>query len=88
MSPAWQGDFSKEQHTALVDRLGNLTLLTEPMNKDVSNGGFLSKRAKYVGSKYAMTRKIAEDYEKWTPHEIEVRAEELIEWAIGRWPEE
>ena len=88
MSSTWQVDFSPVEHKNWVNRIGNLTLLTEPMNKDVSNGGYVKKREKYEGSKYAMTRKIATENVSWTSDEISTRAEQLIEWAILRWPEE
>jgi hypothetical protein len=88
MSAIWQRDFSSDQHKTLVNKLGNLTLLTEPMNKEVSNGGFVKKREKYIDSKYAMTRKIARECNFWTPTEISNRAEEIINWAVSRWVEE
>jgi hypothetical protein len=88
MSVTWQRDFSGDQHKAWVNKLGNLTLLTEPMNREVSNGGFVRKREKYQGSRYEMTRKIARECTNWTSTEISNRAEELITWAISRWAEE
>jgi hypothetical protein len=88
MSTAWHADFTSDQHRQFLNRLGNLTLLTEPMNKDVSNGGYSKKRETYNGSKYAMTRKIAAENSAWTPIEIANRAEELIAWAVERWSEE
>lgn len=88
MSAIWQKDFSGDQHKTLVNKLGNLTLLTEPMNKEVSNGGFVKKREKYTDSKYAMTRKIARECNFWTPTEISNRADEIIDWAVSRWVEE
>ena len=88
MSAAWHADFTPDLHRTYLNRLGNLTLLTEPMNKDVSNGGYPKKRQEYNGSKYAMTRKIAAENLVWTPAEISNRAELLIAWALDRWNEE
>lgn len=88
MSAAWKTDFSSEQHTSVVDKIGNLTLLTEKMNNEVSNGGYASKRPAYKGSKYVMTRKLADDYPIWNSSSISNRAEGLISYALNRWPEE
>jgi hypothetical protein len=88
MSVAWKEHFTDAMHTQWVNRLGNLTLLTEPMNKEVSNGGYPKKRAIYRDSKYSMTRRLAESHEVWTIEELENRTDELVNWALGRWPEE
>ena len=88
MSTSWKELFSESDHRQHVDRLANLTLLTEPMNQAVSNGGYGNKRAVYRDSKYAMTRQIAATYEEWTIEQINIRAEELVTWALARWPEE
>ena len=88
MSESWTGNFSNDDHERLLNRLGNLTLLTEKMNREVSNRGYEQKRAIYEGSKYVMTRKLAEAHEIWTPSAIEDRTEELVLWALNRWHEE
>lgn len=88
MSESWTGDFSNEDHARLLNRLGNLTLLTEKMNREVSNRGYHQKRQIYEGSKYVMTRNLQSDYEIWTPSAIEARTEELVQWSLNRWPEE
>jgi len=88
MSEIWSGNFSNDDHGRLLNRLGNLTLLTEKMNKEVSNRGYLHKREIYRGSKYVMTRELAEDHEIWTPRAIEDRTEALVRWSLNRWHEE
>jgi len=88
LSDGWLADFSKEDHEKLLDRLGNLTLLTEKMNRDVSNRGFRHKKEIYKGSKYAMTRNLAQGYENWTPKDIKERTEVLVLWSLDRWPEQ
>lgn len=86
MSAAWKKDFTEADHRAVVDRIGNLTLLTVPMNKEVSNAGYAEKQKVYRGSKYAMTRKVADDNDVWTLQQISDRAEDLVSWAVTRWP--
>jgi hypothetical protein len=88
LSDGWLADFSQEDHEKLLDRLGNLTLLTEKMNRDVSNRGFRHKKEIYKGSKYAMTRNLAQGYENWTPKDIKERTEALVLWSLDRWPEQ
>jgi hypothetical protein len=88
ISENWSNSFTSAEHDLLLNRLGNLTLLTQRMNKDVSNRGYQHKKEIYEGSKYVMTRKIGNDYEIWTPDKILERTEMLVNWSISRWPEQ
>jgi hypothetical protein len=37
-------------------------------------------------SMYATPRKVAKDYNEWTPTTVRARAKELKDWVVHRWP--
>lgn len=87
-SEEWNEHFSDEQCKELVHLLGNLTLLSEPMNAAVSNGPYRIKREKFSAeSRFRITRELASTHESWTPVTIKQRGEEIAEWALLRWPD-
>lgn len=88
MSPPWAANFSTTEHQRYLHCIGNLTLLTERMNADVSNQGYSAKRQVYQGSRYEMTRKIAREHVDWTTLSIESRTADIVQWAVGRWKEQ
>lgn len=72
-----------ELHSALVHRLGNLTLTG--YNPDLSNHAFPAKRTLYADSGFALTRALAQA-ETWTPDSIEQRGRDLADRAVSLWP--
>ena len=69
-----------------VNRLGNLTLIEAPANKDVGNKAYPDKLAAYAGSTYALTRRIAAMApEEWTPEFVNVRQIQLAARAVHVW---
>jgi hypothetical protein len=86
MSEAWTSVFNKEEHSKLVNKIGNLTLLSENMNIDISNGAYALKMVKFSDeSRYKMSRDLADQYPEWTPDSIERRSSEIAVWAASRW---
>ena len=76
---------------AHVHRLGNLTLLTGPLNSSVSNGQWLGVEGKRDKLKkhdvFLMNRTIRdESAEGWTESLIDSRTDELIDAFIATWP--
>lgn len=59
-------------HEKLIDRLGNLTLLSARINKEIKNGPFKDKRERYKESGLEMTKQLAE-IENWSKNEIDSR---------------
>ena len=80
----WQ-QFDDQQRDACTYRLGNLTLLTATHNRDAGNSGYSAKRAIYHGSEFAITRKLAEDYDTWTPDKIRSRQAWMARQATTIW---
>lgn len=85
-SAEWFDVFTKDEHESLVDRLANLLPLTAQMNASLGNRPFGEKRDVYQkDSAFKVTRKFAEDHDKWTPSGLAARAAQLGEWAVRRW---
>ena len=80
----WQ-QFDDQQREACTYRLGNLTLLTAAHNRAAGNTGYPAKRAIYQNSEFAITRKLAEDYDAWTPDKIRSRQAWMARQATTIW---
>ncbi len=96
--PSWSTRFTEDEHDALVNTLGNLTLLSGSMderrkskNQSASNKPFADKVKIYRGetnkdglSAFRMTQEVA-DYDEWTPTAIQERTEVIISTLVGAW---
>jgi hypothetical protein len=72
-------------HTAMINRLGNLTLLGRRLNTSIQNADFATKQDKaYRDSDILMTRELA-DEDIWDPAAIETRQRRLSAYAFGIW---
>lgn len=91
---------SKGKHKRYLNRLGNLLILEEDVNKDVSNYSFDAKRTgKYPGKNSRVKRKCYKDsafklakqiqskqsYNDWTWKSIDKRQNELAKVAVKTW---
>lgn len=84
-SPWWHS-FSRQEHSDLVDTIGNLTLISEQMNKNVSNQPFELKRPVFERDAiFTSTRDLARENSEWTPDSIRARSEAISVWAVTRW---
>lgn len=77
--------FSDAEAAAMVHRLGNMTLMASGANADVGTAPFEYKRAAFAASAFAMTRRIAEDNDEWTPARIEARQNGMANKATSIW---
>ena len=69
-----------------LNRFGNLTLLTKPLNSSVKNGPYSQKRKAYDDhSLLVLNREIIKN-EEWNEDQIELRGHELFEVARNLWP--
>ncbi len=86
LSVGWE-HVDEERHTAYLDRIGNLALLTNPKNIRNSNRPYTEKLKVYALSELVLTRMIYEEYpDGWGPTEIEDRQRRLAELAVKAWP--
>ena len=70
----------------MLNRFGNLTLLTKPLNSSVKNGPYNQKRKAYDDhSLLVLNREIIKNVD-WSEDQIELRGRELFEVARDLWP--
>ncbi|MBB1026071.1 MULTISPECIES: DUF262 domain-containing protein [unclassified Dietzia] len=92
-NPNWDSGqwsaFSQEEHTTLVNSIGNLVLTDD--NSHYSNHSFDRKKGSaqakgpcYATSRLAQEREIAE-VDDWTPEQVRERGRRLQSWALKRW---
>lgn len=71
---------------AAVQSIGNLTLLTQPLNSTVTNSDWGTKKSEFaLGSLLPINGQL-QKYADWTEIEIRSRSEELLKRAIQIWP--
>ena len=85
-SDSWTESFVQEHWENFVYRLGNLTLLESPVNRDISNEVFSIKVPFYANSSYFVTQEIcAIAPEDWTPELVQARQDNLAQNAVHIW---
>ncbi len=92
LHPFGDGSYTRDQETAerarqrLVDTIGNLTLLTSPLNASVGNGPIADK-LEAIGehSLLRLNRVIHVEGDRWTENEIIDRGGALFECAKSIW---
>lgn len=72
-------------HEKIINRLGNLTLLSASINKALQNGTFADKRALLATSEILITREIASSAH-WDEASIISRQAKMAELAPSLWP--
>ena len=73
------------EHSRVLNRLGNLTLLSRRLNAAIRNGVFDAKRAAYVQSELLITQEL-QNFDQWSPTTIDQRQTALAEHAAQIWP--
>jgi hypothetical protein len=76
---------AEEERVLLCRRIGNLTLLTTPINTDAGNDSFQFKKQFYDQSQYLLTKESAA-YALWDKESITMRQVELANLAVNAWP--
>lgn len=83
----WWDIFDKTSHERFVHTLANLIPLSSEMNRELSNKLYPIKRKRYTSdSMFRSARHFAERHEVWDEASVRVRANELADWAVRRWP--
>lgn len=80
----WSEEWLRRTNT-VCHQLGNLTLLTQPLNSSVSNGPFHNKRAEISVSSLNLN-KYFQNCNEWNEEAIRARGQILAEVAIRVWP--
>ncbi len=73
-----------EHRKEMLDRIGNLTLLTKKLNPSVSNGPWDKKRKGILNHSALNLNRLLP--EVWDEDRIEARSEELFKIAVKVWP--
>ncbi len=86
--PLKEGDNEEDRRKRLIHTVGNLTVLTAPLNTSISNGPFPDKVLEI--SKFSDLRLNSEfrtkSPSKWDEQEIESRGKQLFDFAKNIWP--
>ncbi len=70
----------------LKNTIGNLTLLTQPLNSSVSNGSFEAKRAALAEHSLLVLNREITHQTHWNEDQIEARSRSLFSLAKSLWP--
>ena len=79
------GGFTYEESTALVDRLGNMTLLRTGTNRDLGTEEYSQKRNAYENSNFELTKQLARQNQEWAPEKITTRQNWMADQATAIW---
>ncbi|WP_226576422.1 DUF262 domain-containing protein [Microseira wollei] len=81
----WLVEFPKKEYDQYVDKLGNMTLLSSPINRKVGNASFKQKcTAAFAQSELKITQEVLE-YPVWGPKQIEERQRKMAKAACRIW---
>ena len=78
------GDNAIINHRKNVNRIGNMTLLSDELNISASNNPFTKKKKSYRGSNISITRELSE-YRDFRINQIDNRGRELAGLAVIIW---
>ncbi len=82
--PHWTS--RRDERARVVDRLGNLTLVTGSFNREVSNLGWAVKNAEFQKQKSLVINYSVAQSDTWDETRVAERGHELGEVAIRLWP--
>ncbi len=83
LSEDWRTCFSGSQIEEIVYRIGNLTPLEPPINREIGNQAYAIKREYYPRSVYNLTNRISA--EEWTADAIASRQRRLAQRGVHIW---
>jgi len=85
-NPSNTWNYINDEDKALCcKRIGNLALLTTPINTEAGNDSFAFKKPFYKQSEYLLTKNLTA-YQSWDKDSITKRQGELARLAIKAWP--
>lgn len=82
--PVWSS--RRDERVRMVDRAGNLTLVTGSFNRDVSNLGWAVKQPEFQKQKSLVINYAIASSPSWREEEVDSRGHELAAAAIQIWP--
>lgn len=78
-------EFPEDQAEVFVYLLGNLTPLKSGANRDLGNAPYAAKKPVFAESEFAITRRVAEENDDWTPERVAARQRWMATQATAIW---
>lgn len=83
----WKADVEASHgRDRMLHTIGNLTLLTQPLNSSVSNGPYTEKRPEILKQSALTLNRYFQDVPDWNEQCIEMRGQQLFEAGRAIWP--
>jgi len=79
------GDFTNEEISRSIYRIGNLALLEKKLNREADAKKYLDKTSLYRLSKCLLTQSIPDNFDSWNEDKISARQKELAKNAKTIW---
>ena len=80
----WE-QFDERQRDEFTHRLGNQTLLETALNRELGNAAYVGKREAYRQSEFAITRRVAEEFDSWTVEKVRTHQQWMARQATDIW---
>lgn len=80
----WIDYFGKDDYNEHIDRLGNMTLASKELNRDLDRKSFDEKKELLSGNNLKITEKI-QDYEIWNSDAVNDRQNWMATYAVQKW---
>ena len=77
---------SEEERNTIINTIGNLTLVTQPLNSAMSNAGWVDKREELQKYSLLMLNKELRTQEAWNEMDIKDRSSQMAKIISQRWP--
>ena len=84
-NPGEEWNIDQYKADQYVNRLGNMCLLDQKVNRQIGNLTYSEKKEKYRLSEFATTRKIPEHYNDWNENTILSRQKQMAKRAVNIW---
>lgn len=79
-------DPDADRRDQIIHTIGNLTLLTQPLNSSLQNGPWADKRPEILSQSALALNREFHAYPEWDETKIEKRGKELLSQALSIWP--
>lgn len=87
LTSVWQSEITEEDHKKLKDMWANLVPLSGSANAAKGQKSWSEVREFLLTETiFKTTKRLAQQHESWNAETIGRRAEQLVVWAIDRWP--
>lgn len=80
----WE-QFDERQRDEFTHRLGNQTLLETALNRELGNASYGEKREAYRQSEFAITRRVADEFDSWTVEKVRAHQQWMAKQATDIW---